>query len=237
MAVKAKSNGKKAAEPANRLQGVLESELPKADKVQITPLRQRVLHVTIRGTSPLMILRFSKKAENKMIETHKAGSQARSKRVREARNFEDDCEQAKYVSRDGWNGIPADAFRCALIESCRLVGFKMTMAKMGAFVEADGYDKFDGRPLIQIHSDEPPEMSIMPVRNASGVMDLRARPMWREWHCNLRIRFDLDMFSVQDIANLLVRAGAQNGIGEGRVNSKNSAGMGYGAFEVEFAKE
>jgi hypothetical protein len=36
-----------------------------------------------------------------------------------------------------------------------------------------------------------------------------------------------------DIVNLLARMGEQVGIGEGRADSRNSAGLGFGAFKVE----
>jgi len=35
------------------------------------------------------------------------------------------------------------------------------------------------------------------------------------------------------LTNLLARAGLQVGIGEGRPDSKNSAGMGWGLFQIE----
>lgn len=208
------------------------SETVDVSRLVIKPLREKVLEVTIQGSAPLMMLRFSQKAKQKIMETQRAGGQAKSKKNREARNFERDFKDASYVLEDGSYGIPAISFRHALIECCRLVGFKMTVAKQVVFVEADGFDKFDGQPLVRIHSPAEPEMSVMPVRNASGVMDLRARPMWREWGCNLRLRFDEDHFHVQDILNLLVRAGRQNGMGEGRSNSKMGPGAGFGSFEV-----
>ena len=40
------------------------------------------------------------------------------------------------------------------------------------------------------------------------------------------------MIGEEDVANLIMRAGMQAGIGEGRPFSKESAGIGYGLFEV-----
>jgi hypothetical protein len=40
------------------------------------------------------------------------------------------------------------------------------------------------------------------------------------------------MFSLDDISNLLMRVGLQVGLGEGRPDSKKSAGMGWGTFEI-----
>ena len=50
---------------------------------------------------------------------------------------------------------------------------------------------------------------------------------------DLRMKYDAGQFTSTDIANLLVRAGAQVGIGEGRPDSKFSAGLGFGTFTLE----
>ena len=49
----------------------------------------------------------------------------------------------------------------------------------------------------------------------------------------VRIRYDADMFAQEDIYNLMMRVGQQVGIGEGRPDSKNSAGMGWGLFDLD----
>jgi hypothetical protein len=48
----------------------------------------------------------------------------------------------------------------------------------------------------------------------------------------LRIRYDAGMFTSDAMVNLISRVGLQVGIGEGRPDSKNSAGLGYGLFEI-----
>jgi hypothetical protein len=57
--------------------------------------------------------------------------------------------------------------------------------------------------------------------------------MWREWHINLRVNYDEDQFTLTDVSNLLMRAGIQVGIGEGRHDSKSSTGLGFGSFKIE----
>ena len=163
--------------------------------------------------------------------THREGSTGRSKRKREARDFEKDYREAMHISEDGWNGIPAASFRSAMIDACRLVGFKMTHAKLAIFVKQDGLDIDEGTPLIRILTGKP-EQHVGHVRNETGVVDIRSRPMWRKWSARLVIDYDADVFQAQDIANLLARAGAQVGVGEGRPNSKKSHGMGWGTFEI-----
>jgi hypothetical protein len=73
----------------------------------------------------------------------------------------------------------------------------------------------------------------MAVRNATGVADIRVRPMWREWGANVRVKYDADQFTIQDVTNLMQRVGMQVGIGEGRPDSRDSAGLGWGTFRLE----
>jgi hypothetical protein len=106
----------------------------------------------------------------------------------------------------------------------------MTRAKLSLFVVADGFDKLDGTPLVKITKGKPHYVEHA-VRNESGVADIRPRPMWDEgWEAEVRLTWDADQFSTIDVANLLMRVGLQVGIGEGRPDSKNSAGMGWGTF-------
>lgn len=195
----------------------------------------KILPVTIEGISPYMQAKFSSKTRRQMMEKMKAGSTARGKKERAARDFDADFEEAQHISSDGWVGIPAPALRNAAIDVCRMVGFKMTHAKMSVFVMADGFDKDDGTPLIKLIAGEP-EKSVLPVRNATGVADLRARPMWRNWSANIRIRYDADQFTAEDVFNLIKRAGLQVGIGEGRPYSKSSNGMDMGMFDVKLTE-
>lgn len=200
--------------------------------IRITPPNFRELRLRIAGTAPYMQARFSEKARQKMEATQTAGSVARKGTKREPRDFESDYRGAMHLTPNEKHGIPAAAFRNAMIDACRMVGFKMTMAKMSVFVLADDLDAVDGTPLVLIESVNGPEKHTATVRNQTGVTDIRVRPMWREWSAILRLRFDADQFSAEDVSNLLMRAGVQVGVGEGRPFSKESNGLGFGTFEI-----
>jgi hypothetical protein len=198
--------------------------------VRITRPRLRTAAIQIRGISPYVQHAFSEKQRKQMEETQRAGQQSRGKKVRVPKDFEAVYEAAKHYSRDGWVGIPAPAFRNACIDACRLVGFVMTRAKLSVFVEPDGFDRNDGTPLVRIVGE--PHIHEASVRNESGVADIRWRPMWNEWSSVVRVTWDEDQFSATDVMNLMLRAGLQVGIGEGRPSSPNSMGLGWGRFEV-----
>lgn len=202
------------------------------EQITIPPPKIAVATFTIVGTAPLVINRFSAKAMAKIRETQEAGSQAKSKKTREPKDFQGLFEQSRHISTDGWDGFPAPAIRCACISACRLVGFKMTLAKLSIFVLQNGWDRVDSTPLIQILDREPRQVEHA-VRNATGVVDLRSRAMYDPgWRAEVTIRWDQDQFSTADVSNLLARAGVQVGIGEGRPDSRDSAGCGWGTFEV-----
>lgn len=198
--------------------------------VVIKPANIQQAEFSIEGTAPYVQARFSAKAMQAMMSKMAAGSTAGKSRGKAARDFDDDYRQAMHISTDGWHGIPAGAFRQAMISACRLVGFKMTLAKLSVFVHADGFDVIDGVPLIKLEGQ--PERVDMAVRNQTGVADIRVRPMWRTWRATVRVRYDADQFTLQDVTNLMQRVGMQVGIGEGRPDSRESAGLGWGTFRL-----
>lgn len=183
----------------------------------------------IRGTAPLMMQAFYSRGE--IEQQQREGKKAGRSTAKAAKNFESDAERSIHKSTEGWVGFPASAFRKAMIDACRLGALKMTMAKMSVFVLGDGFDALDGRPLVRIDVAAH-EVDISSVRSPTGKMDVRARPMWREWGAAVRVRFDADQFGLQDVTNLLSRVGQQVGIGSGRPFSTNSCGMGLGTFEI-----
>jgi hypothetical protein len=198
--------------------------------VSISAPRIETASFRLIGTSPLVQARFSAKAKQAMMDKMAAGSTSKGKKIRDARNFDQDCRDAMHVGVDGRAGVPAGAFRNAMISACRLVGFKMTLAKLSVFVEADTFDAVDGVPLVHLNGNW--ERLDMHTRNATGVVDIRVRPMWREWWIDLRVQFDAEQFTLTDVSNLLMRAGVQVGIGEGRHDSKSSTGLGFGCFRI-----
>lgn len=204
----------------------------KQTEVTISPPNFQTAVFRIRGISPYVQNKFSHKTRQQMKETQERGSTAKKGTKKDPKNFQEAYEQSLHQTSEGWYGMPAPAFRAAMISACRTVGFKMTLAKLSVFIEADGFDQDDATPLVRILKGEPEYFESL-VRVANGAPDIRPRGKWQPgWEVNLRIRFDADQFTLADVSNLLMRVGLQVGIGEGRPDSKMSAGMGWGMFEV-----
>jgi hypothetical protein len=200
-------------------------------RIEIDAPNIQILSMLIRGSANLVMCKFSEKAKHEIEARQKAGSTAK-RGIRTAKDFHADYEAAKHIAEEGWCGIPAPAFRAAMISACRLVGFPMTQAKLGVFVVADGYENDTGNPLVKITKGEP-QYFLSEVRLPNGTCDLRARPRWAPgWEALVTIEYDADMMSLKDITNLMMRVGKQVGLCEGRPDSKKSCGQGWGLFDL-----
>ena len=198
------------------------------ENLVISPPNLKTIEVPIQGTAPLVQHKFSKKAQEQMLQAQQATAK---KTKKEPRDIQADFEEASHRTPDGRYGIPAPAFRSAMISACRIAGFQMTKAKLSVFVEPDEFSD-EGTPLVLLDGNPEPEMHKAAVRLESGVASIAIRPMWKKWAAKVKITFDGDQFSPNDVINLLHRAGLQVGVGEGRPDSKKSHGMGWGTFSI-----
>lgn len=199
--------------------------------VTIQPPKFRTAVFKIKGTAPLVIHRFSAKTLQQMKAKMEAGKSASSKKNREAKATDELFQEARYISKEGWDGFHAASIRNAMISACRLVNFKMTLAKLSLFTIADGCDAKEPQiPLVRIIGDPIKQEDMARVETGQPYCCVRAA--YHDWSAEVKIRWDADQFSVEDVTNLLSRVGMQVGIGEGRPDSKNSAGMGWGTFEI-----
>ncbi len=207
------------------------NEVPKQVNVQIKAPNFEKAVFEVVGTAPLVIHRFSAKTKNQMLQKAEAGKVSGSKKERFAQDSEKKFQEARYKSKEGWDGFHAGSIRAAMISACRLVGFKMTLAKMSVFVIADGYDAEEPQiPLIRIIGKAVRQDDMARVETGQPYVTIRAA--YHDWKAKITIRWDADQFSMTDVSNLLARVGQQVGIGEGRPDSKNSCGMGWGTFQI-----
>lgn len=204
-----------------------------AETLAVTPPNFGLVDLNIEGTSLLVMNRFPSKARDQMIAKHVEGGNAgKNRKKQDARDFEAEAYDASHrFAGDKGYGIPAGAFRNALVRAATFAGLKMTALKGAVFIEADGHAD-DGVGLVKIESKTKPEMRIDMVKQQTTTTP-RARMAFKPgWRCKVRIQFDRDQLSPQDVVNLLSRAGVQVGILEGRPFSSMSAGQGWGTFKV-----
>lgn len=221
-------------EPTNRIEqlnGNGHAPVISSREVQIKAPNFQTAVFHIKGTAPLVICRFSKKDE--LLADYEKGTQkGKGKKVYAPTDLDNVFEEAKYISKDGWEGFNASSIRNGLIRVCTLVNFKMTLAKMSLFVIEDGRDaKEHQMPLVRIYGESIRQDDS--VRNPNtGKIQIATRAAYHNWSAKLNIRWDADQFSLTDVSNLLMRVGVQCGIGCGRPFSTDSVGMGWGTFEI-----
>lgn len=199
--------------------------------ITIKPPRLEVLELTIRGTSPLVVHRMSAKLKAELAAKADGSVPKGARAAREPRDVAALYLGARYISPEGWDGFHAGALRHAAISACRLANFKMTIAKLSIFFIEDGRDALEPQvPLIRIYGN--PTMQEDLARVETGQPYVTVRAAYYEWYSRLRILFDANQFRGDDMANLIDIVGRQVGICEGRYDSKNSPGLGWGCFAI-----
>lgn len=197
-----------------------------APAIEIFRPETATIDIPIVGTSPLIMHAWSAKAKQ-MILDKQMGKPTPKK---EPKNPDDDFNGARYISAEGWDGMPASALKAAMVGACRQVAnLNMTLAKRLFFVEAD--DPLQN--LVRIYGE--PEMRQDMVRLETGVADIRFRPQYWPWRAVVRVRFLSNMVSISSIVNLLALAGESEGIGEWRPSAPKSSTGTYGLWRVEQA--
>lgn len=204
---------------------------PTTQSIAIRPPNFGIAVFEIHGTAPLVIHRFSHKVKQQMADKQSGKVVAKGKKDRTAKDPKELFNESRYISPEGWDGFHAAAIRNAMIRACTLVDYKMTLAKMSVFVVQDGWDEKEPQiPLVRIYGKAVLQEDVARVETGQPYVTIRAA--YHDWKAKLKIRWDADQFSLTDITNLLMRVGMQVGIGEGRAFSKDSAGCGWGSFEI-----
>ncbi len=189
-----------------------------AEIQRITP---GLVEVEITGTSPLIVNQFSEKARL-MMEKAQQGERV----PKEPKRPEELFKGAMYLLPDGRHGFIARGFKGAMVSAGRFFnGITMTSLRQSVFVRGEGPDQ-----LVPLIIDDEPIMRQDPVRNATGVADLRYRPMYEKWGAKLLIEFVPSVLSVDSVVSLVDAAGI-GGVGEWRPTAPKSNGD-YGRFAV-----
>lgn len=183
-------------------------------QIELPPLNIRQMELTLIGDSPLICHAWSVKAKKAMLDKQ----MKRAKAAKEAKDPERDYEESLYRHPDGGYGFPAIAFKAAAVAACRFVdGIKMTEVR-GAFHIIGEMVKIEGEPT--------PREDM--VRVGMGTADIRYRGEFRSWRATLTIRFNANVLSAEQIANLFNTGGFGVGVGEWRPERDGS----YGCFHV-----
>jgi hypothetical protein len=212
---------------AGEANGVAADLAPSQDQVVVARIEPRIIEVEIEGVTPLLVCAWSEKAKQQMLEAQ----MGKAKKKKEHKNPEECYNAARYVSTEGWDGIPAGGMKGCLVNACRAVdGLPMTLAKRMVFIRAQGYTA-DGQGLVRIYGDRQMHQGMVRVSNGSA--DIRFRPIYRKWSAKLEVEFLANVISTEQVCNLIELAGYVEGLCEHRPGApKNNTGDN-GRFRVK----
>lgn len=202
---------------------VKKSAVDETGEIRIQRIGRAMARIRVEGTAPLIVNRFSSKARQQMLDAQQGKA-----RTREAKNPEQCFDDARYRIDDDRDGVPATAFKGAIVDGARYFkgnkNLTMVALKQMIFVKGEG-------PELLVPIDGIAKMREDPVRNASGVADLRFRPEYWPWQATLEIIYVRGTFNIESLL-ALVDAGGMGGIGEWRPSSKQSKTGMFGTFHL-----
>lgn len=202
-----------------------------AEPIVLRGLKRATVEVPLRGITPLIVSKFSEKAKVEM----RAKQQGQTRLKKDAKDPHADYMAAQYRFADGRHGIPSVAFKGAIVAAARqFEGITLVSTKIAIFVHGEPSD--DGHdllvPIEGFTTDAMPMMREDAVRLATGVADLRYRPMYTPWSVNLTVTFSENLLNQESLLNL-VNAAGMGGVGEWRPSAPKSLTGSYGTFEVQ----
>jgi hypothetical protein len=194
------------------------------DAIRLEPLRKVTSLIPVRGVSPIIPHKWSEKALRQMRDKQ---SGARVKARHEPKDPVAEAESATYYLPDGRPGMPATAFKAAMVGAVRhFEGITIVAAKQLLFVEGDGPDQ-----LVAIEGGRTLREDT-PRNSGGGTADLRYRYSYWPWTAVLPVTFIPNVIDLGSVITLL-NAGGMGGVGDWRPSAPKSMTGTYGRFEVD----
>ena len=179
--------------------------------ITLPALNIQVMSLRLVGDSPLICHAWSEKAKREMLDKQ----MKKAKQAKEAKDPQADYEASLYVHPDGGYGFPAVAFKAAAVDACSSIEGVTKVEARGAFhIIGD---------MVKIIGEPSPREDM--VRIGMGTADIRYRGEFREWSTEIALRYNANVLSPEQIANLFNTAGFAVGVGEWRPQRDGSFGM------------
>lgn len=194
--------------------------------ITLPPLRIKAMDIYVIGDTPLIVHRWSEKAKKEILDKQ----MQKAKPAKAAKDPEQDFQDSLYVLPDNQGyGFPIIGFKNAAVTACTSVDGITKVAARQAF-RVGG--TLAGGELVKIEGDEPTMREDM-VRVGMGTADIRYRGEFKTWWARIRVMFNENVLSVEQIVNLFNTAGFGVGVGEWRMEKDGQFGCFHVATESE----
>lgn len=223
------------------------------ETVAIKPLKLKEIPIRIVGDTPLIVHAWSEKAKKEMLDAQQGKGKTKKKPTKMP--F-DDFARALYwitpmpevevedpqtgeprmvVTEEAFDeaikngarfGFPANSFKLAGNSAAYRLGWvKNQMGLRGAYF----LNAVDGSELVEIKGSAPVIREDM-VKVGMGTADLRYRPMFEEWYCDMILQYNASgEMKLNDILSCIEAGGYVCGIGEWRPEKDGQ----FGRFHIE----
>lgn len=227
----------------------------KTEEVSIRNFEQQIAKIRIVGDSPLITHNWSEKAKKEMLDNQTGKNKTKKKPCKmpvddfaralhwitemPTEMIVDPCnnEDRAVVTEELFDeaikngakfGFPVTAFKQAGNSAAYRMGWvKNQMALRGAYFLSSEYGE-----LAHIQGDLP-ALREDTVKVGMGSSDLRYRPIFEHWYCDLTLSVNTGFgLSFDDIINVINAGGAGVGVGEWRPEKDGI----YGRYHVEIVK-
>lgn len=200
--------------------------------IELQPINLGEATITIVGDTPLIVNNFDEKTKRQMLEAQ----MKKATKGREPKNPVEDFMRSLHWITEMPEVFTEEAFDKALMNGAKFgfpaVGIKASIvssAYRGKLtkdkVSVNGSFHIIGE-LIEIKGT--PTMREDMVRVANGMPDIRYRGEFKNWEMTFTIRYNQNVYSLEQIINFINLGGFACGIGEFRTEK---GGM-YGSYHV-----
>lgn len=221
------------------------------ESITIPALDIRRANIRIVGDTPLITHKWADKARKQILD--KQTKKAKSK-AHDEKNPVEDFIRSMYWLRGEPEEMTESAFYEAIQEGARFgfpaVAFKAAAVSAG-YRAGIAKDKVSIRAAFHIDAEfveiEPcsgkreredgtlwaPVMREDMVKIGMGIADIRYRGMFEGWCCNIPIRYNAGVFSLEQIVSLFNIGGFACGVGEWRIEKGGTSGSFHVALSSE----
>jgi len=195
------------------------NEKGKGTTIKLPKMNIQTLVLTLVGDSALISHAWSERVKKAMLDKQLGVPDV----GREKKDPQRDYEESLYKLPNGKNGFPAVAFKNAAVNACRFVqGVKMTEARGAFHIVGD---------MVEIMGE--PSMREDMVKVGMGLPDIRYRAEFKKWKARIKIRYNANAVSQEQVVNLFNVSGFGIGVGDWRPERDGSFGMYHVGTEAE----
>lgn len=227
----------------------------KKEKIAIRKSEKKYAKVRLVGDSPLIIHAWDEKAKKEMLDTQTGSNKTKKRWTKmpfddfaralywitpmptetitdpsrgEDREVVTEELYEKAVEEGARFGFPANSFKLAGNSAAYRMGWVPNqMGLRGAY-----FLKSEDGELVEIKGDKP-MIREDTVTVGNGKSDLRYRPIFENWYCDLVLEVDTAYgLSMDDIINVINAGGSGCGVGEWRPERDGI----FGRYHVEMVK-